>query len=88
MKTKMNLRHTTVMPISKKLLEGVTQTCTYELGEKLKLAVEAGATAQRDGKELADCPEMYRPKPGDASFYDAYVMGYKGTALADGGGAD
>lgn len=71
---------------NEKLVEGVMRARAYQLEDKLTLAAEAGAKARRDGNPM-DCPKMYRPQVGDSHLYDAYVMGYRGAEIADGGKA-
>lgn len=53
-----------------------------------KRALDAGAAAQREGKQLADCPEEFLPRMGDSVLYDNFVMGYRAAAVADGPGTD
>lgn len=54
--------------------------------EDRKRAVDAGAQSYREGKAVADCPDEFLPKMGDSCLYDHWVMGFRGAALADGGG--
>lgn len=73
------------MPVDKKHLVGVIIT-QHAVIEAQRHALDAGAGAYWDGKQLADCPAEFLPKMGDARLYDSWVMGFRAAAVADGGG--
>ena len=84
------------MPVHKKHLEGPTFPQVCKIGTTIVSttnpditdAIEKGAEAFRHNASLADCPPEFRPVMGSSRLYDAWVIGYKGAAVADGGGCD
>lgn len=76
------------MPVDKKDLIGVIMTAHACTVEEQKRAFDAGTEAHRGGKQLADCPEEFLPRMGNAILYDRWVMGFRAAAVADGGGSD